>query len=42
VDPICKNRCALNIRCVIENDKNARLEILEDLMSSNTMSLKSQ
>ena len=34
-DPICKKLCALNLRCAIKRDKNARLELLEDLMSYN-------
>jgi hypothetical protein len=34
-DPVCKKLCALNLRCAIKRDKNARLELLEDLMSYN-------
>jgi len=34
-DPICRKYCALNIRCAIEREENARLEWLEDLAASN-------
>lgn len=34
-DPLCKKLCALNLRCAINSNKNARLELLEDLMSYN-------
>jgi len=34
-DPLCKKLCALNLRCAINRNKNARLELLEDLMSYN-------
>ena len=34
-DLVCKKLCALNLRCAINRDKNARLELLEDLMSYN-------
>lgn len=36
-DPICKQFCALNLRCAIESDQNARMEILEDLISPDGM-----
>jgi hypothetical protein len=41
-DPICMQHCALNLRCAIESDQNARLEILEELVSSEGMALKVQ
>jgi len=31
-DPVCKKLCALNLRCYIERDQNARFEILEELI----------
>ncbi|RPH50353.1 MAG: hypothetical protein EHM85_10765 [Desulfobacteraceae bacterium] len=31
-DPICKKLCALNLRCYIERDQSARIEILEDII----------
>lgn len=34
-DPLCKKLCALNLRCAINRNKNARLELLDDLMSYN-------
>ena len=34
-DTLCKKLCALSLRCAIDRDKNARLELWEDLMSYN-------
>ena len=31
---ICKKFCAVNLRCAIERDQNVRLELIEDLVSS--------
>lgn len=31
-DPVCKKLCALNLRCYIEKDQSARIEILEELI----------
>lgn len=39
-DPICRHRCALNLRCAIEHDQNERFEILEELVSSSGMVIK--
>ena len=39
-DLICKNKCALNIRCAIEHDQNERFEILEELVSANGMVIR--
>ena len=36
-DFICRNQCALNIRCAIEHDQNERFEILEELVSGGGM-----
>lgn len=36
-DPICRKRCALNLRCTIERDQNEQFEILEELASSSGM-----
>lgn len=41
-DPLCKKLCALSLRCAIDRDKNARLELLEDLMSYNAVFIKMQ
>lgn len=32
-DAICRRFCALRLRCAIEQDQNARMEVIEDLMS---------
>jgi hypothetical protein len=39
-DPICRGRCALNLRCAIERDQNDRYEILEELVSASGMVVK--
>ena len=39
-DAICRRFCALNLRCAIERDQNDQLEILEDLLDAEGMSLK--
>jgi len=31
-DDICRSRCALNLRCAIDTEKNLRLELFEELM----------
>lgn len=41
-DPICTRLCALSLRCAIEGDQQARIEILEDLVASDGMILKIQ
>jgi len=41
-DPLCKKLCALSLRCVIDRDKNARMELLEDLISYSDMFVKIQ
>ena len=41
-DLICKELCALRLRCAIEQDYNIRLEVLEDLMASEGMPVKFQ
>lgn len=41
-DPLCKKLCALSLRCAIDRDKNARIELLEDLISYNDMFIKIQ
>ncbi|MBL7180211.1 MAG: hypothetical protein ABIK98_10770 [Pseudomonadota bacterium] len=41
-NPICKKLCVLSLRCAIERDHNNRLELLEDLMSSDCEFIKLQ
>lgn len=41
-DPVCRKRCALSLRCAIERDQNDRLEILEELVSSESLFLRTQ
>lgn len=41
-DSICKKFCSLNLRCAIENDQNTRIEMIEDLISSDSMIIKMQ
>jgi hypothetical protein len=39
-DPICRQRCALSLRCAIEHDQNERFEMLEELVSASSMVIK--
>jgi len=41
-DGICRRFCALNIRCAIEQDQNARMELLEELVSFDQVVMKMQ
>ncbi len=41
-DRICREACALSLRCAIEKDHHAQMELLEDLMSSEGYVLKMQ
>jgi len=36
-DTICKKYCSLRLRCSIECDQNIRLEILNNLVSSDAL-----
>lgn len=41
-DPICKKLCALNLRCAIERDEKVRMELFEELISSDVLFMKTQ
>ena len=41
-DPICMHYCALNIRCIIEQDQKTRIEIIEDMETSENLQVKIQ
>ena len=41
-DDICKKYCALNLRCAIEHYQNERLEVIEDIVASNSTFIKIQ
>jgi len=41
-DPLCKKLRALSLQCSIDRDKNARLELLEDLISYSDVFIKIQ
>lgn len=41
-DTICKRHCVLSLRFAIERDQNARIELLEDLISYHEISMKIQ
>jgi hypothetical protein len=41
-DRVCKKYCALNLRCAIEQDQNARIELLDELVSESSLHLKLQ
>ena len=36
-DLICNKFCILSLRCAIESDKNTQMELLEDLISYDSM-----
>lgn len=41
-DPVCRKHCAINLRCVIEKNQNLKMEILEDLVSTDSLFFKIQ
>jgi len=41
-DAICKKFCALNVRCAIEEEQNARIELLDELISNDSVLMKIQ
>ena len=41
-DEICKKHCGLRLRCAIEHSQNARLELIEDIVASNSTFIKIQ
>lgn len=40
-DPVCFNLCALRLRCAIERDQINRMELLEEMVATEGMPLKS-
>ena len=41
-DEICRRHCALRLRCAIEHSHNTRLELIEDIVASNSTFVKIQ
>jgi hypothetical protein len=41
-DSICRNYCALRIRCIIEREHAMRMELIEDLVAADGMLMKIQ
>jgi hypothetical protein len=41
-DTVCQKKCALSLRCAIEKDHHAQMELLEDFISSEGYLLKIQ
>ncbi|MDJ0668458.1 MAG: hypothetical protein QNJ61_14315 [Desulfobacterales bacterium] len=39
---VCLKNCVLNLRCAIAKDEHMRMELLEDLISSDGVGLKMQ
>ena len=39
-DPVCRNRCALRLRCLIERDQNVRTELMEEMMAFDQVAVK--
>lgn len=42
ISPLCATHCAIRLRCVIEQNNNMRIEILEELMASEGSQVKIQ
>ena len=36
-DPVCQKLCALSVRCAVTRDHNARMEILEDMVTAEEL-----
>jgi hypothetical protein len=41
-DTVCKKFCALSLRCAIEQEQKARVELLAEMVSDNSLLLKVQ
>lgn len=41
-DSICRNYCALKLRCAIEREQNMRIDLLEELIDSDAVVVKMQ
>ncbi len=41
-DPVCKKFCAVNVKCAIDYENNTRLEILDDLVFTESRFSKIQ
>ena len=39
-DLVCRQKCALNLRCSIEREQNERYELLEELVSASGMAVQ--
>lgn len=41
-DDICRKHCGLRLRCAIEHSQKTRLELIEDIVASNSTFIKIQ
>ena len=41
-DELCLKHCALKLRCLIEYNRNLRIEVIEDIVASNDTFIKTQ
>ena len=41
-DPVCRTKCAIRLRCVIERDLAARSDFLEDMFSPENSPVRVQ
>ncbi len=41
-DSVCNKRCALSLKCAIEQEQNFRTEILEDLLDADILVMPTQ
>ncbi len=41
-DRVCRRYCVLSLRCAIERDQNEQMELLEDMIATDSLTLKIQ
>ena len=39
-DEVCKTRCAIRLRCCIEKEKNTRMEMLDEWVSFEDLTIR--
>lgn len=41
-DEVCKKHCVLSIKCLIEKNQNAQMEVFEEMMAAELMPVRLQ
>ncbi len=41
-DDVCRTHCSLSIKCLIEKNQNTQMEIFEEMMAAEMMSVRLQ